>query len=181
MPQCDECETECKRTFKPVGGLELCESCHKTWQKEHRLTRPSKPDQNQPFTELPSVSEVIQGAKHRKDEGVPEFLDKLSLPDLQEEISYAIAVLQAASSIYGQKCIIESLKRKAEIQEQFLAIKRKWRDQQAQKEREKRIKSLKGSDRKLYEITGHFLNEMVAEFTEQLQSIHKIAEEGLKK
>jgi hypothetical protein len=119
--------------------------------------------------ELPSVSQIIQDAKHRKDDDVIAYLQKRSISDLQEEISYAIAVLQAASSIYGQKCITESLKRKTELQEQYLQIKQKWRDQQIAKEREKRIKTLRGSDRKLFEITGHFLNEMMAEFTERLK------------
>ena len=172
MPICDECSEDVKKVHKPIRDLSLCDSCMKEWNEEHKLTRvakPSTPDQNKPFTDLQSVSQIIQGAKSRKDDDVISYLGKLPLEDLQEEISYAIAVLQAASSIYGQKCITESLKRKNELQEQFIIIKRKWRDQQAQKEREKRIKALKGPDRKLYEMTGSFLDEMLKEFKQRME------------
>jgi hypothetical protein len=183
---CDECQQTTTKVFRVKAG-ELCERCVSEWNAKNSLKpaeskthKPAKSNQNDPFTRLPSYNELFNSGRRSIDADTIAYLRKLPLETLQEEITGAVAVLTAASMIYGDKVIAESLKQKEELLRQQKELVRKWRDKQCECEKEKKARSLRGTDRKFYAKTGRFLNEAIvelkSEFDEWLK--FKIEEES---
>ena len=160
---CEECEMEARKTFV-VCNVRMCESCLKKYYAERKLERPAIPDQNLPFQNIPTASQVIQSAKATNDPQLFDSLKQLTIADLQSKISEAAAVLHIASQILGAKAVQLAMNRKGELERETARIKREWYDRQAEIERHKQILNLRGSERAMYDNYGQLPKAFVDNF-----------------
>jgi len=167
--QCDECHLETRKLSKLSCGLSLCDSCTKNHWEAQKTHKPAVLSPDKGFKQTTNLRDILHSGKSKVTPELTESLRKLPFSEVQEIILNAVAVLTAATSVYGDKWIAESLKQQHELAEQQKIIVAEWREKQRISEREKLSKSLRGTEKKHYQKTGVTIEEMVQEFAERLK------------